>query len=80
MMQVLATEIFRLFARNGSNIRALAISPLDTNSAKRPVFDDNGHRWPRYYYRYDVTGAMSGQERVVAVPTPPVEFPIPVPT
>ncbi|CAN9226194.1 hypothetical protein CC77DRAFT_1100163 [Alternaria alternata] len=80
MMQAFATEVFRLLARNGSNIRALAISPQVRSSTKRPVSDDNGHRWPRYYYRYDVTGAMSGQEHVVAVPTPPAEFPIPVPT
>ncbi|RYN54813.1 hypothetical protein AA0118_g8932 [Alternaria tenuissima] len=80
MMQAFATEVFRLLARNGSNIRALTISPQVRSSTKRPVSDDNGHRWPRYYYRYDVTGAMSGQEHVVAVPTPPAEFPIPVPT
>ena len=80
MMQAFATEVFRLLARNGSNIRALAISPQVRSSTKRPVSDDKGHCWPRYYYRYDVTGAMSGQEHVVAVPTPPAEFPIPVPT
>ncbi|OWY56808.1 hypothetical protein AALT_g10759 [Alternaria alternata] len=74
-----ATEVFRLLVRNGSNIRALAMSPEDMNSAKRPILDDNGHRWLRYYYRYDVTGAMGGQEHVVAVPTRPAEFPISVP-
>jgi len=79
MMQAFATEVFRLLVRNGSNIRALAMSPEDMNSAKRPILDDNGHRWLRYYYRYDVTGAMGGQEHVVAVPTRPAEFPISVP-
>lgn len=74
MMQVLATEVFRLFARNGSNIRALAMSPDDLNGIKQPMRDDNGHCWPRYYYKYGATRTMSGQEHIVAVPTHLAEF------
>ncbi|KAH8623161.1 hypothetical protein IG631_22318 [Alternaria alternata] len=74
MMQAFATEVFHLLARNGSNIRALAMSPEDMNSAKRPGFDDNGHRWPRYFYKPGTIRTMSGQKHIVAVPTPPAEF------
>ncbi|CAN9382410.1 unnamed protein product [Alternaria alternata] len=80
MMQVLATEVFRLFARNGSNIRALAMSPDDLNGTKQPMRDDNGHCWPRYYYKYGATRTMSGQEHIVAVPTHRAEFAILGPT
>ncbi|CAN9394003.1 unnamed protein product [Alternaria alternata] len=80
MMQAFATEVFRLFARNGSNIRALAMSPQYTNPAKQPFSDDNGHQWPRYFYRYGATRTMSGQEYIIAVPTPLDEFPVFGPT
>ncbi|KAF7678914.1 hypothetical protein GT037_002662 [Alternaria burnsii] len=74
MMHAFATEVFHLLARNGSNIRALAMSPEDMNSAKRPGFDDNGHCWPRYFYKPGTIRTMSGQEHIVAVPTPLAEF------
>lgn len=75
-MQAFATEVFRLLASSGSNIRALAIMPEDLNSTKQPISDDNGHRWPLYYYNYGATRTMSGQEYIIAVPTPLDEFPL----
>ncbi|CAN9370735.1 unnamed protein product [Alternaria sp. RS040] len=80
MMQVLATEVFRLFARNGSSIRALAMSPDDIKGTKQPMCDDNRHIWPHYFYRYGATRTMSGQEYIIAVPTPLDEFPLFAPT
>jgi hypothetical protein len=80
LMQTFATEVFRLLTRNGSNIRALAMSPDDLNRTKRPIYDNNGHKWPRYYYTYGSIHTMSGQEHIVAVPTYWAEFPIFAPT
>ncbi|KAL1796058.1 hypothetical protein ACET3X_006282 [Alternaria dauci] len=80
IMQAFATEVFRLLAGHGSNIRALAMAPEHVNIAERPVSDENGHQWPRYYYKYGVTRTMNGQEDIVAVPILPAEFPILVPT
>ncbi|CAI9631116.1 unnamed protein product [Alternaria burnsii] len=73
-MQAFATEVFRLLASSGSNIRALAIMSEKLNSTKQPISDDNGHRWPLYYYKYGATRTMSGQEHIVAVPTHWAEY------
>jgi hypothetical protein len=75
MMQVFATEVFRLFAKYGSKIRALALSPAHMHYPEPSIKDGNGHQWPQYSYTRGITRAVTGMEYVVAVPALLAEFP-----
>ena len=66
-MQKFATEVFRYLAQRGSKIRTLVVSPDGLDGMERPSFDDDGHRWPRYFYSYGSVWSIRG-EHVVAVP------------
>ena len=67
MIQSFATEVFRYLAKHGSRIRSFIVS-TDFIRVERPVGDENGHIWPRYFYTRGLVRTMGGEEHVTAVP------------
>ena len=74
MMQKFATEVFRYFAKHKSKINTLLLSPDYMVGVKRPTRDENGHMWPRYFYRCGWTRSTNGEDYVVAVPAETVDL------
>jgi len=74
MMQAFATEVFRYLDKHGSKIRTLSVSP-EFIRTERPDYDENHHRWPRYFYTYGCAQTLGGDKHVVAVPVRVFDMP-----
>jgi hypothetical protein len=67
IMQKFSTEVVRYLAKQGSLVDTFGIAS-DRCSNNRSERDDNGHQWPRYFYRRGRTIDARGVDRIVAVP------------
>jgi hypothetical protein len=67
-MQKFSTEVMQYLAKGGSSIDTFGIFPEQSGDPNRPERDDNGHQWPRYFYRRGRTMDARGVDRIIAVP------------
>lgn len=67
VMERYAAQVMRYMTERGSKIKVLTISP-ERKPSSRPRKDENGHRWPDYFYLLGKTTNARGIEQVTALP------------
>jgi len=77
-MQRVAAQVMNYMAKRGSKLKVLAVSPyLQPTASTCLDKDENGHRWPNYYYLRGRNTDARGIEHITALPLAYVSLEMP---